>query len=435
MIDFVSSAPATRFVGFEALDVESAVAAAKPLAGAGEPDALVKLEESPFYAAGGGQVADTGELRWNGTVARVIDVYRHGDDQALRVSVADSEDEDMATALPEPGTRVEAVVAARERRATMRNHTATHLLHAALRERLGVHVRQAGSAVRPDKLRFDFTHSEPLSPDDVAAIEDAVNEWIKEGPPVRALLMERAEAERLGAMALFGEKYGDWVRVVEVEGVSRELCGGTHVANAAEIGIFAILSEGSSAANVRRIEAITGPAAIDWFRERSAVLDETAAVLGAPNDALGGARRTAARLEELEQASSEAGRESAGERAEELIGVGSLIAGIKVVVGRGENADQNALLELADRIKGSSTEAAVVLGGIEDGRVGIVASFSEGAVAAGLNANEIVQAAAGIVGGGGGGRANVARAGGRDPQNLDQALEAARGAVERILGA
>ncbi len=151
----------------------------------------------------------------------------------------------------------------------MRNHTATHLLHAALRERLGTHVRQAGSAVRPDKLRFDFTHGAPLSNEELRDVGDRVNDWIKESHFVRALEMSRMDAERLGAMALFGEKYGDWVRVVEVEDVSRELCGGTHVPNTAEIGIFAISSEGSSAANVRRIEALTGPAAIDWFRSRS----------------------------------------------------------------------------------------------------------------------------------------------------------------------
>jgi alanyl-tRNA synthetase len=236
-------------------------------------------------------------------------------------------------------------------------------------------------------------------------------------------------------MALFGEKYGDWVRVVEVEGVSRELCGGTHVANAAEVGIFTILTEGSSAANVRRIEAITGPAAIDWFRARSADLDEAGVVLGSRRDALAGARRAVTRLDELERASSEVGRESAGRRAEELLAAGELVAGVNVVVGRGESADQNALLELADRIKGSSEEAAVVLGGAEDDRVGLVASFSEGAVAEGLSANDVVREAAGIVGGGGGGRANVARAGGRDPEKLDQALDVARSALRRLLGA
>ena len=170
----------------------------------------------------------------------------------------------------------------------MRNHTATHLLHAALRERLGTHVRQAGSAVRPDKLRFDFTHGQALAPEDIRAVEDRVNEWVKASRPVRWLEMERAEAEKLGAMALFGEKYGEWVRVVEVDGVSRELCGGTHVANTAEIGIFKVVSEGSSAANVRRVEAITGPAAIDFFRERESQLREAGELLGNAQDPVAG---------------------------------------------------------------------------------------------------------------------------------------------------
>ena len=204
------------------------------------------------------------------------------------------------------------------RHATMRNHTATHLLHAALRERLGTHVRQAGSAVRPDKLRFDFTHGAALAPDEVREIEDRVNDWIKASRPVRALHMGRAEAEALGAMALFGEKYGDWVRVIEVEQVSRELCGGTHVANTAEIGIFAIVSEGSSAANVRRIEAITGPAAIDWFRERSEALAQAGALLGSPRDAAAGGGAGGRAPEGAGEAGRAAERRGAGEEAEEL---------------------------------------------------------------------------------------------------------------------
>src|SRR5262249_45033993 len=166
----------------------------------------------------------------------------------------------------------------------MQNPTATHLLHAALRERLGTHVRQAGSAVRPEKLRFDFTHGASLGPADLRFVEDRVNGWIKASAPVRWMQMGRQEAEALGATALFGEKYGEWVRVVEIDGVSLELCGGTHVASTAEIGIFKLTSEGSSAANVRRIEAITGPAAIDYFRERDAELGEVGELLAAPQD-------------------------------------------------------------------------------------------------------------------------------------------------------
>ena len=181
-------------------------------------------------------------------------------------------------------------------------------------------MRQAGSAVRPDKLRFDFTHGQALSPEELRAVEDRVNEWIKASRPVRWLEMERAEAERLGAMALFGEKYGEWVRVVEVDGVSRELCGGTHVANTAEVGIFKIASEGSSAANVRRIEALTGPAAIDWFREREEQLREAGELLGAPQDPLAGARRAAERLREAGEGAQQAEKQLLGDEAKRLVG-------------------------------------------------------------------------------------------------------------------
>jgi alanyl-tRNA synthetase len=399
---------------------------------------LVKLEESPFYAEGGGQVADSGVVAWDAGEANVADVYRVGEDQVIRLRPSASSasrpgaDGSEAARL-EPGTPVEAQVDELARHATMRNHTGTHLLHAALRERLGTHVRQAGSAVRPDKLRFDFTHGAPLSRDEARAIEDRVNEWIKASRPVRPMHMERAEAEALGAMALFGEKYGDWVRVIEVADVSRELCGGTHVANTAEVGIFALVSEGSSAANVRRVEALTGPAAIDWFRNRSDELDEAAALLGSPRDALAAARRAAERLEELERKVDELGRREAGEEAEALLGEASDVGGIKVLAARAHGADQRAMLDLADRLKQRLGEAAVVLGGADDGKVALVASFTGGAVERGLSAATVIREAAEVIGGGGGGRDDVAQAGGRDPQRLDEAIGTARQAIERSL--
>ena len=278
------------------------------------------------------------------------------------------------------------------------------------------------------------------SREELADIEDRVNEWVKASRPVRALEMERPEAERLGAMALFGEKYGDWVRVVEVDDVSRELCGGTHVGNTAEVGIFKILSEGSSAANVRRIEALTGPAAIDWFRERSAALERTGALLGSPRDPERAAERAAERLAELEKHAAEAGRRDAGEGAEALAGQAADVGGIKVVAARGDEltgagADQRALLDLADRLKAKLGDAAVVLGGAGDGKVALVASFTKSAVDRGLRASEIVGGAAALIGGGGGGRDDVAQAGGRDPERLDEAIEAARVAIESALAA
>jgi alanyl-tRNA synthetase len=423
VLSFASAAPPSRFVGYEKLRAETSLLAAK----GDDGRALVKLEESPFYAEGGGQVADSGEVRWDGGSAAVADVYRIGEDQAVEL---DSPVDGLG-----PGTRVEAEVDHVARFATMRNHTATHLLHAALRERLGTHVRQAGSAVRPDKLRFDFTHGAPLTSEEMRDIGDRVNDWIKESHPVRALEMSRMEAERLGAMALFGEKYGDWVRVIEVEGVSRELCGGTHVPNTSSIGILVIVHEGSSAANVRRIEALTGPAAIDWFRSRSLELSEVGRILGIEQDPASGARRAAERIAELEKRATQTGSEDLSKKAEEIAATGHKIGGITVFVGRGEDTDQRALLDLADRIKSRAGEAAVVLGGAGDGKAALVASFSKEVTERGLSAADVIKEAAQVIGGGGGGRENVAQAGGRDPAKLDEALAAARGAIEAKLTA
>ena len=419
VMSFAQAAPPSTFVGYEVLGTETAVAAAD--------SPLIKLEESPFYPEGGGQVSDSGSVSWDGQGARVADVYRLGDDQVIRL--------DESGPAPEPGSRVRAEVDHSSRHATMRNHTATHLLHAALRERLGTHVRQAGSAVRPDKLRFDFTHGAALSPDEVREVEDRVNEWIKASRPVRAMHMSRDEAEELGAMALFGEKYGDWVRVIEVDEVSRELCGGTHVANTAEIGIFAIVSEGSSAANVRRIEAITGPVAIDWFRERSDALTQAGAALGSPREPLRAAERAAERLKQLEKQAAAEQQRGAGEEAEELASSAADVGGVKVVTAQRDGVDQRALLNLADQVKAKLGDGAVVLGGANDGRVALVASFTRSAVERGLSAADVIRGAAEVIGGGGGGRDDVAQAGGRDAERLDEALVAAREAIERALGA
>ncbi|HXR31276.1 MAG TPA: alanine--tRNA ligase [Solirubrobacterales bacterium] len=426
VIAFATAVAPTRFVGYETLRAITSLAAVE----ADDGRALVKLEESPFYAEGGGQVADSGLLRWDAGEARVVDVYRVGDDQALEVEPgSDGISADAA---------VEAIVDRETRHATMRNHTATHLLHAALRERLGTHVRQAGSAVRPDKLRFDFTHGQALSAEDLRAIEDRVNEWIKASRPVRWLEMERAEAERLGAMALFGEKYGEWVRMVEVDEVSRELCGGTHVANTAEVGIFKIAAEGSSAANVRRIEALSGPAAIDWFRGQEERLNEVGDLLGSPQDPLSAARRAAERLEQAGRGAERAQAQELSEEAKRLADTGidivvrSADGTITLVEAKAALGNPKQLLNLANLIQAKLRKpSAVVLGGSEGEKVGLVALLSDDAVGYGLSAAEVIRKAAAVVGGGGGGRDEMAQAGGKDPAKLDEALAVARAAIEQ----
>ena len=411
---------ATRFVGYEEMESETTVGAVERVNG----KVLAKLPESPFYAEGGGQVSDSGILETPSAVARVLDVYRLGDDQALALELESGE--------LEPGQPAKALVDRDLRMATMCNHTATHLLHAALRQRLGTHVRQAGSYVGPDKLRFDFTHGERLSQADATAVEEMVNGWIVRNHPVFAVQTTREQAETLGAMALFGEKYGDVVRMVEIEEVSRELCGGTHVGSTAEIGLFHLTAETSSAANVRRIEAVTGPAGLDLFRRRTEDLRELASLLRVPEDQV----QTAVR--KLQEQVKELKKRPAGDavdagEADRLVAAATEIGGIRVVAEPTSAPDQGALTELSNQVRQKLGDAAVVLGAAGDGRVFLVANFAPVAVERGLKAGEIVKAAAQIAGGGGGGRDNLAQAGGRDPEKLPEALAAARVAIERTL--
>jgi alanyl-tRNA synthetase len=313
----------------------------------------------------------------------------------------------------------------------MKNHTATHLLHAALRRRLGTHVRQAGSYVGPDKLRFDFTHGERLTGAELEDVEGLVSGWITDNHPVRAIETTRAEAEALGALALFGEKYGDWVRMVEVDEVSRELCGGTHVASTAEVGLFHLTTETSSAANVRRVEAVTGPAAEDLFRRRTGWLREIAALVRVPEpEAVEAVQRLTRRVRELEQRPAE---RPDRRLAEQLAAGARELGGVRVVVEAVGVPDAKALLELSDTVKQRLRDGAVVLGAAADGRVHLVANFTPSAVERGINAADVVRAAAKVAGGGGGGRDTMAQAGGRQPEKLPEALATARSLIEQAL--
>jgi alanyl-tRNA synthetase len=392
---------------------------------------LVKLAESPFYAAGGGQISDTGtiECERGDCRARVEGVYRLGDDQVLSVVVERGE--------LSPQEPVLARVDHMARHATQCNHTATHLLHAALRERLGGHVRQAGSYVGPDKLRFDFSHGAGLTHEELRDVEDKVNAWIARADPVHPITTTLDEAKKLGAMALFGEKYGDIVRMVEIgEGdYSRELCGGTHVRNTAEVGAFRVISETSSAANVRRIEALTGPGAVALLREHDRELEDVAVTL----------RTTPARAAELVREREEerkklqkAARKGSGAGA---VDVDSLAAGAEeingatVLVVEVSVPDPKALLDVADRLKGKlAGDGVLVLGATIEDRVSLVVSVAPALVKRGVKAGEVVKVAAQVVGGGGGGRDTMAQAGGRDPSKLGEALAAARVAIEDALG-
>jgi alanyl-tRNA synthetase len=392
----------TEFVGYAKVDVLTQIGALEEV---DDGHFLAKLRESPFYAAGGGQVTDAGTIERDGdpsAVAELVEAYRLDDDQALLFRGAGFA----------AGDRVRARVPWAVRFPTMANHTATHLLHQALRETLGEHVRQAGSAVRPDKLRFDFTHEQALTTEQRETVERRVNELVFENRPVHVFETPIDEARSLGAMMLFGEKYGDIVRVVEVPGYSVELCGGTHVTTSAEVGPFVLLSESSVGAGVRRVEAVTSGAA--W-----AVLDERARELSVLR----------AEVEKLRKAPKAAPAQGAAApvpdpdvRAE---------GGVNVIVQPLDGLDADQLLDLSDRYKQKHAPAAVVLGSRENGKVHLVANFDD-TVAEKVSASDVVRQAAAIVGGGGGGRPTMARAGGKDPEKLPDALAEAE---RLILGA
>jgi alanyl-tRNA synthetase len=440
----------TRFTGYETERQPTSVAAvaventevgdgeahgANGSGGSGDGEAsgqrlLVKLAESPFYPAGGGQISDTGiiECEHGDCRARVESVFRLGDDQALEVVVEQGK--------LDPSEPVLARVDHAARHATECNHTATHLLHAALRARLGTHVRQAGSYVGPDKLRFDFSHGAALTPEELRDVEDQVNAWIASADPVHPITTTLDEAKRLGAMALFGEKYGDVVRMVEIGAgeYSRELCGGTHVSNTAEIGVFRVTSETSSAANVRRIEALTGPAAVELLREHDRELLAVAATLrsrpGVVAEVVAEREAERKQLQKSTRQDADAGAED----LESLAATAETVAGVKLLLATVQVGDAKALPALADRLKGRLVgDGVLVLGTAIDGRVSLLVSVAPALVARGLKAGEIVKVAAQVVGGGGGGRDTMAQAGGRHPEKLEQALGAAREAVETKL--
>jgi len=402
----------TEFVGYEQLDVRTQVGA---LVDEGDGLLRLKLRESPFYAAGGGQVSDQGVIESDNGRAVVEQVIRQDSDQQI---VARLEHGTIA-----PGERVRAHVLGDARRPTMANHTATHLLHAALREVLGDHVTQAGSYVGPDKLRFDFRHDAPLTPAQVRQVEAIVNRHVFENRPVHTFVTEKEHAQQLGAMMLFGEKYGDQVRVVEVPDVSRELCGGTHVRSTAEIGPFVILREASSSQGVRRIEAITSQAAFEYLRDRADQLDE------AEHEAAGlrAELRKSARDGSAPASGGGNGREAG------LVESASEQDGVRFVAAVVDDIDADTLLAISDRVKARLAPAAVVLGSSTEGKVHLVVALDQPVVDRGLSAVDLIREIAPIVGGGGGGRPTMARAGGKDPAQLATAIAAAETAIRERL--
>ena len=384
------------------------------------------LDRTPFYAAAGGQVGDTGVLLRQGVeVARVEDVAPLLPGLSVHTIVSL---ERLAA-----GERVDARVADRLRQATMRNHTATHLLHAALREVLGPHVKQAGSVVEPGRLRFDFTHYAPLDRDELEQVERLINEQILANTGVVTEVMELESALATGAMALFGEKYGGRVRVVEIARFSKELCGGTHVARTGDIGMCKIVSGGGISAGVRRMEAITGEGALEHYRRLVESVERIAALVRVPEpEVVESVERLASQQREMQRQIDQLKARLAQSQLGSLVEQVRTVKQVKVLAARVEGVDRAQMRSLADSLRHKLESCVVVLTSTEDGSVAIVSAVTKD-LAARVHAGKLAGAVAQAVGGKGGGRAELAEAGGKDVTALPAALEQVYSLVESML--
>jgi len=403
---------ATRFVGYETATATTTVTGVIP---GGNSEVEIFLAATPFYAEGGGQVGDVGVIETDTGRAQVTDTTRALPD--LYRHVAKIVDGDIR-----PGQAATATIDVTRRAAIRRNHTGTHLLHAALRRVVGEHVKQQGSLVAPDRLRFDFTHYHPLQESEIAQVEDIVNAQILSDEAVSVRVMAKADADAAGAFAFFEDKYGDQVRVVAAGAASLELCGGTHVTRLGEIGPFKIVSEGSIGSNLRRVEAVTGTATLARMRQADREIAACAGLLRArPDEVTDALERRLAELRELQGRLDDMERSVLDGRARELAG----LAGASTLVARVDGLNPDQLRELAAKVRNLAGLEAVVLGGSPDGsKVALAAVVAKGSD---LSAPELIGPPARTVGGGGGGRnPEHATAGGRDPSRLGEALDAVR---------
>ena len=408
--------PKTLFMGYDHLNCTAKVVGVfdeegNPTGAGAGSGVVVVLGCTPFYAEGGGQVGDAGVLTAPGLKVAIDDTKKLPSGHWLHVGTVEQ-------GFLEAGQSVTAAVDAPTRLATMKNHTATHLLHKALREVLGTHVQQAGSLVAPDKLRFDFTHTGPMTAEEIARVEEIVNAEIERSEDVSWREMPIDEAKSMGAMALFGEKYGDVVRMVEVgEGWSRELCGGTHVKNVAQIGFIKVVSESGIGGGVRRLEAVTGSGVVRHFAEAQEKQTQAGEQLRG-------------RIKELEKEVEQLRAKLAAGGVDELINKAREVGGVKVVCGTAPVATMDDLRNMTDAIRDKLGSGVVVLGAsTPDGKVNLVAAVTKDLAGKKVHAGNLVKAVATICGGGGGGRPDMATAGGKDPAKLGEALQAVPGLV------
>ena len=417
----IDPAVTTKFVGYDRLVHDSAITVLTT------EDEIVEaltdgqrgtilVEETPFYGTLGGQQADTGVIVSENGEFTVEDTIHLQGGKVGHVGV-------MTKGMFKTGDTVTLKVDEENRALTARNHSATHLLHKALRTVLGDHVEQAGSLVTRDRLRFDFTHFSAMTPEEIRQVEEIVNKEIHAGLSVVTDEMSLEDAKKTGAMALFGEKYGETVRVVRMGDFSTELCGGTHVANTSSISSFKILSEAGIAAGVRRIEALTSDGLMAHYAETEKELHEAAAAAKTTPGAL--TAKIEAMLEEIkalhsenEKLKSKLAKEAMGDVMDQV----QEVKGVKVLAVRADGVDMNGLRNLGDQLKEKLGEGVIVIASVLDGKVNLMATATDGAQKAGAHAGNLIKAIAGLVGGGGGGRPNMAQAGGKHPAGVDEAL-------------
>ncbi len=410
----------TEFTGYEQIEDNASIVIllrdGRPVNALAEGErGMVVLDKTPFYAESGGQAGDCGRLTVEGGVFEVQDTKKQG---AAFVHLGIVAEGSLKT-----GAEVSARVDPTLRLNTAYNHSATHLMHAALRQVLGEHVQQKGSLVTADRLRFDFSHFEALKPEELEAIEKLVNAKIRANLPVETRIMDIDEARDSGAMALFGEKYGDKVRVLRMGDFSVELCGGTHVTRTGDIGLFKIVSEAGVAAGVRRIEAVTAEGALDWLDAQEARLERVAELVrGGRDEVTEKVHQLVDRSRKLEKELEQLKAKLASSQGSDLVSQAQEINGIKVLAARLEGADPKGLRDIVDQLKSKLGTAAVIVAAVEGERISLVAGVTKDATDR-IKAGDLLKAVAEQVGGKGGGRPDMAQGGGTQPEKLESALE------------
>ena len=414
----------SRFIGYDDLETDTTTAHAEIVDGR----ARVVLAATPFYAESGGQVGDRGLLQGDGFRIEIDDTLKARGGIVHEGRLVDGE-------LPAAGAAVHAAVDVVSRAAAARNHTATHLLHEALRRTLGDHVGQMGSLVSADRLRFDFSHFQGMEPEQLLQVEQIVNEQIRADLEIATFEEGLDQAKKLGARALFGEKYGDRVRVVKIAEFSLELCGGTHVRHTGQIGAFDLSIESGIAAGTRRIEALSGAGAERAARQHRQLLGEISQLLNVPAEGLPDqVRLLQDRTRELEKALADARRRAAGDSAADLTTGAIDIDGVRVVASRVQVDDIEALRSMADGIREGLTSGVGVLGADVAGKVSFIAVVTDDLIKnRGLRAGDVVKAVALIAGGSGGGKPHMAQAGGKDPGKIGEAIAAVPEIIRRCL--